>query len=66
MSAQGPVAHSVRVQLRWSDGRTEMLPERIDWMKSELMHPDDDGKMHRFKDTEQHDSDGFHIFAQSD
>ena len=35
-------------------------------VKSEIMHPDDDGRMHRFMDTEQHDSDGFHIFAQSD
>ena len=30
------------------------------------MHPDADGKMHRFKDIEEEDSDYFHIFAQSD
>ena len=66
MSAEVPVPHGVRVRLQWSDGRAEMLPEKIDWMISEIMHPDADGKMHRFKDIAKEDSDRFHIFAQSD
>ena len=66
MSTQVPVPHGVRVRLRWSDGRKETLLEKIDWMKSEIMHPDADGKMHRFKNIEEEDSDYFHIFAQSD
>jgi hypothetical protein len=35
-------------------------------MKSEIMHPDEDGKLHRFKDIEEEDSDYFHVFAQAD
>ena len=66
MSAQVPALKGVRVRLRWSDGRTETLLEKIDWMKSEIMHPDEDGKMHRFKDIEEEDSECFHIFAQAD
>jgi hypothetical protein len=66
MSAQVPVPHGVRVRLRWSDGRTVTLLEKIDWMNSEIRHPDDDGKIHRFKDIEEEDSEYFHIFAQAD
>ena len=56
--------NTVRVRLRWSDGRIETLPKEIDPTATVINRQDADGLWTSFRDSNEIDGEGYLIFAE--
>jgi hypothetical protein len=56
--------HTVRVRLRWSDGRIETLPKEIDATATVINRQNARGLWHSFRESDEIDGEGYVIFPE--
>jgi hypothetical protein len=56
--------NTVRVRLRWADGRIETLPKEIDATATAINRKDARGLWCSFRDSDEIDGEGYVIFPE--